>query len=107
MEFTRGTRSDAEEAAQCKDRSVNGLEALCPDISRTSRSSFPVHPFCSRSQFLGLMSWPCAMGMWFLYMNQHGLGFYDVILTYNKWADGWQGFTIDQLTSFVNQGQCV
>jgi len=53
------------------------------------------------------MSWPCAMGMWFLYMNQHGLGFYDVILTYNKWADGWQGFTIDQLTSFVNQGQCV
>ncbi|KIM59522.1 hypothetical protein SCLCIDRAFT_1217646 [Scleroderma citrinum Foug A] len=57
--------------------------------------------------FIGLMSWPCAMGMWFLYMKQQGLGFYDVILTYNKWADGWQGFSIDQLTTFVNQGQCV
>ncbi|KAL4065659.1 hypothetical protein V8B97DRAFT_1141491 [Scleroderma yunnanense] len=57
--------------------------------------------------FLGLMAWPCAMGMWFLYMSQHGLGFYDVILTYNKWQDGWKGYTIDQLTTFVNQGQCV
>ena len=47
------------------------------------------------------------MGMWFLHMQQHGLGFYDVILTYNKWTDGWKGYSIDQLSAFVNQGQCI
>ncbi|KAF8555191.1 calcium ATPase transmembrane domain M-containing protein [Imleria badia] len=57
--------------------------------------------------FIGLMLWPCAMGMWFFYMQRQGLGFYDVILVYNKWQDGWQGFTIDQLTEFVNVGTCI
>jgi len=58
-------------------------------------------------QFIGLMMWPCAMSMWFLYMSQQGLGFYDVILVYNKWADGFKGFTIEQLTDFVLTGQCI
>jgi sodium/potassium-transporting ATPase subunit alpha len=57
--------------------------------------------------FIGLMAWPCAMGMFFLYMHQHGLAFYDVILVYNKWEDGWQGYTLDELTQLVNTGQCV
>jgi sodium/potassium-transporting ATPase subunit alpha len=57
--------------------------------------------------FIGLMMWPCAMSMWFLYMSQQGLGFYDVILVYNLWADGFKGFTIAQLTNFVNTGQCI
>jgi len=51
--------------------------------------------------------WPCAMSMWFLYMKQQGLGFYDVILVYNQWEDGFKGFTIDQLTHFVSVGQCI
>ncbi|KAN0079890.1 calcium ATPase [Tylopilus felleus] len=57
--------------------------------------------------FIGLMLWPCAMGMWFFYMQHQGLTFYDVILVYNKWKDGWQGYSIDQLTEFVNVGSCI
>jgi len=57
--------------------------------------------------FIGLMMWPCAMSMWFLYMSDQGLGFYDVILVYNQWQDGFHGFTIEQLTNFVFTGECV
>ncbi|KAG1841039.1 hypothetical protein DFJ58DRAFT_857139 [Suillus subalutaceus] len=57
--------------------------------------------------FYGLMLWPCAMAMWFLYMNQQGLSFYKVILTFNKWEDGWQGYTLAQLTQFVDVGQGI
>ena len=58
-------------------------------------------------QFIGLMMWPSAMSMWFLYMSKQGLGFYDVILVYDKWTDGYKGYTIDQLTHFVSVGQCI
>ncbi|TFK65891.1 calcium ATPase transmembrane domain M-containing protein [Pluteus cervinus] len=57
--------------------------------------------------FIGLTMWPCAMSMWFYYMSLQGLGFHDVILAYNKWEDGYKGFTIDQLTQFVAVGQCI
>ncbi|KIK92629.1 hypothetical protein PAXRUDRAFT_829771 [Paxillus rubicundulus Ve08.2h10] len=57
--------------------------------------------------FIGLMTWPCAMGMFFLFMEQNGLTFYDVILVYNKWGEGWQGYTLEQLTQLVNTGQCI
>ncbi|KAI0687168.1 calcium ATPase transmembrane domain M-containing protein [Cytidiella melzeri] len=57
--------------------------------------------------FIGLMMWPCAMSMWFLYMSQQRLYFHDVILVYDKWADGWQGYSLDQLTHFVSVGQCI
>ncbi|EGO02908.1 hypothetical protein SERLA73DRAFT_84809 [Serpula lacrymans var. lacrymans S7.3] len=57
--------------------------------------------------FIGLMMWPCAMSMWFLYMHQHGLKFYDVILVYNNWADGWKGYPLAQLNHFVSVGQCI
>jgi len=58
-------------------------------------------------QFYGLMLWPCAMAMWFLYMDQQGLSFEKVILTFNQWGDGWQGYTNGQLTQFVNVGQGI
>ncbi|KAH9848973.1 calcium ATPase transmembrane domain M-containing protein [Lenzites betulinus] len=57
--------------------------------------------------FIGLMMWPCAMSMWFLFMKQQGLGFYDVILVFNKWGAGLKGYTIEQLNDFVNVGQCI
>jgi sodium/potassium-transporting ATPase subunit alpha len=57
--------------------------------------------------FMGLMMWPCAMSMWFFYMHQQGLGFYDVMLVYDKWADGWKGYSIEELTHFVSVGQCI
>jgi len=57
--------------------------------------------------FIGLMMWPCAMSMWFLYMSQQGLRFYDVILVYNKWTEGYKGFTADELAHFVSTGQCI
>lgn len=57
--------------------------------------------------FLGLMAWPCCMAMWFVWMDENGLRFHDVILVYNKWQDGWQGKSADELTSLVNTGQCI
>jgi hypothetical protein len=30
--------------------------------------------------------------MWFLYMHEQGLCFYNVILVYNQWGDGFRGF---------------
>jgi sodium/potassium-transporting ATPase subunit alpha len=57
--------------------------------------------------FMGLMMWPCAMSMWFLYMSEQGLGFYDVILVYNQWQEGFKGYTLAQLTHFVAVGQCI
>lgn len=62
---------------------------------------------CMLAQFYGLMLWPCAMGMWFLYMKQQGFGFYDVILTFSNWADGWKGHNINDLTEFVYVGQSI
>ncbi|KAJ7777899.1 calcium ATPase transmembrane domain M-containing protein [Mycena maculata] len=57
--------------------------------------------------FTGLMMWPCAMAMWFLYMDHQGLSFYDVILVYDKWTEGYKGFSTAQLTHFVSVGQCI
>jgi sodium/potassium-transporting ATPase subunit alpha len=47
------------------------------------------------------------MAMWFFYMSQQGLGFYDVILVYDKWTDGYKGYSIGELTHFVSVGQCI
>ncbi|KIK38615.1 hypothetical protein CY34DRAFT_809171 [Suillus luteus UH-Slu-Lm8-n1] len=58
--------------------------------------------------FLGLMAWPCAMSMWFVYMDQQGLGFSDVFFAYNKWNNTpYHGYSSDQLANFVNVGQCI
>ncbi|KAI0938319.1 hypothetical protein AcW1_001924 [Taiwanofungus camphoratus] len=57
--------------------------------------------------FIGLMMWPGAMAIWFLYMDRQGLRFYDIILVYDKRTNGFMGFSIDQLTHFVSVGQCI
>lgn len=54
------------------------------------------------------MAWPCAMSMWFVYMDQQGLGFSDVFFAYNKWNNTpYHGYSSDQLANFVNVGQCI
>jgi sodium/potassium-transporting ATPase subunit alpha len=40
-------------------------------------------------------------------MNQQDFGFYKVILTFNQWQDGWQGYTLGQLNQFVDVGQGI
>ena len=47
------------------------------------------------------------MSMWFLYMSHQGLTFHDVILAYDKWTNGYKGYTKEQLTHFVYVGQCI
>jgi len=67
----------------------------------------PPNPDAYITQSMGLMMWPCAIGMWILYMSQQGLGFYNIILVYNKWTNGYKGYTTNQLTHFVQVGQCM
>jgi len=47
------------------------------------------------------------MSMWFVYMDQQGLGFHDVILAYNNWGEGYHNYTLEQLNHFVSVGQCI
>ncbi|KAJ3100786.1 hypothetical protein HDU97_001957 [Phlyctochytrium planicorne] len=56
---------------------------------------------------IGPIIWISSMGMWFLYMNEQGLGFYDLMFAFDQWADGWAGKTLDELTGYVNVGQCI
>ena len=87
------------------DWQIGGSSSKCTWYERHRRNSAPLTS--SDAQFIGLMIWPCCMAMWFLYMHQQGLGFYDVLLVYNKWTDGYKGFSTDQLTHFVSVGQCI
>jgi sodium/potassium-transporting ATPase subunit alpha len=57
--------------------------------------------------FIGLMAWPCAMSMWFVYMDQQGFGFHDIFLAYNNWTAGYHDYSAEQLTHFVSVGQCI
>ncbi|KZV91494.1 calcium ATPase [Exidia glandulosa HHB12029] len=57
--------------------------------------------------FMGLMMWPSAMGMWFLWFQMNGIGFKDLILAFDKWTDGYKGRTADELAVLVNTGQCI
>ena len=88
------------------------LMFLCSNLSGKVFFLFfiNVHGTClnnPRRQFIGLMMWPCAMSLWFLYMSKQGLPFYDVILVFNKWQARFLGFTNDQINNFVNTGQCI
>ncbi|KAG2133793.1 HAD-like domain-containing protein [Suillus bovinus] len=77
-----------------------------PRNARTDRLT-DWHLFFHVYLFYGLMLWPCTMAMWFLYMQQQGLSFYEVILTFSQWGAGWQGFTSKQLTQFISIGSCI
>ncbi|KZV97302.1 calcium ATPase [Exidia glandulosa HHB12029] len=57
--------------------------------------------------FMGLMMWPTCMAMWFLWFKQNGFGFYDLVLVFDKWTDGYKGHTIAELTTLVSTGQCI
>ncbi len=57
--------------------------------------------------FIGLMMWPCAMGMWFYYFKEAAdMNFGDLMFAFNNWGDGYKGYTIEQLNQFVSVGQC-
>lgn len=55
----------------------------------------------------GVGIWVSGFAMWFLYMHLQGLGFYDLVLVYSRWKDGWAGKSIEELTSYIQVGQCV
>ncbi|KAI8908995.1 calcium ATPase transmembrane domain M-containing protein [Gorgonomyces haynaldii] len=56
---------------------------------------------------IGPFIWIPAMAMWFNYMAENGLAFYDLLLVYDKWADQWAGKSADELASLVSVGQCI
>ncbi|KAJ3269383.1 hypothetical protein HDV01_001458 [Terramyces sp. JEL0728] len=56
---------------------------------------------------IGPMIWLSGFGMWFLYMSENGLGFYDLMLVYDKWADGWAGKSVDELATYVSVGDGI
>jgi sodium/potassium-transporting ATPase subunit alpha len=51
--------------------------------------------------YYGLMVWLCAFGMVFMYFDEvAGLGITDTVLAYDKWTDGYKGYTMDELMQF-------
>lgn len=88
------------------EKAESDLMSRKPRNARTDRLT-DWRVFVQVYLFIGLMLWPSAMGMWFLYMSRQGLGFYDVVLVYNQWKDGWRGYSQDQLNHFVSVGQCI
>ncbi|CAG8502028.1 14872_t:CDS:1 [Racocetra fulgida] len=58
--------------------------------------------------FLGMMESFFSHCMYFRYMQKYG-GFQpsDLLLAYNKWTDGYKGYTGDQLNEFIYTGQSV
>ncbi|CAG8639542.1 12195_t:CDS:2 [Racocetra persica] len=58
--------------------------------------------------FLGMMESFFSHCMYFRYMQKYG-GFQpsDLLLAYNKWTDGYKGYTGDQLNEFMYTGQSV
>jgi sodium/potassium-transporting ATPase subunit alpha len=74
-----------------------------PRVDRLTDWKFFLQIYC----FFGVGIWLSGFGMWFLYMNQQGLGFYDLVLVFDEWGDGWAGKSIDELTNYVNVGNCI
>ncbi|CAG8490503.1 20749_t:CDS:2 [Cetraspora pellucida] len=58
--------------------------------------------------FIGIMESFFSHCMYFRYMQQYG-GFQpsDLLLAYNRWTDGYKGYTGDQLNEFMYTGQSV
>jgi sodium/potassium-transporting ATPase subunit alpha len=58
--------------------------------------------------FVGVMETFSAHAMFFLYMWRHaGIPFSDLIFAFEGYADGFHGYTADELTKFVSVGQSV
>lgn len=58
--------------------------------------------------FVGVMETLCAHAMFFLYMyKKAGIPFHALALGFERYSDGFYGYTTDELTHFNNVGQCV
>lgn len=58
--------------------------------------------------FTGMMEMLSAMGLFFLYLKQDGrFNIGDLFFAYEKWGDGFHGYTADEITNFGNVGQSV
>ncbi|OZJ04299.1 hypothetical protein BZG36_02595, partial [Bifiguratus adelaidae] len=58
--------------------------------------------------FVGFMETVCAHAMFFLYMYKYaGITIKECFFAFENYADGFHGYTQDELTFFNNQGQCV
>ncbi|KAJ3309037.1 hypothetical protein HDV04_000543 [Boothiomyces sp. JEL0838] len=57
--------------------------------------------------YIGAMDWISAMTMWFMFMAENGLYFYDLMLVYDKWQDGWAGKSLETLNDLVLKGQGI
>jgi sodium/potassium-transporting ATPase subunit alpha len=58
--------------------------------------------------FIGVMETICAHSMFFLYMYKHaGIPFHDLIFAFEKYSDGFYGYTQAELTQFNTVGQSV
>ncbi|KAJ3317660.1 hypothetical protein HDV06_001317 [Boothiomyces sp. JEL0866] len=55
---------------------------------------------------IGVMIWVSAMGMWFLYFGEQGIGFYDLMFAYDQWGNG-LSYSSDQLSNFVSVGDGI
>lgn len=65
---------------------------------------FFLDAFLYKGMFLSL----AGFIMYFYYMSKYG-GFSasDLLFAFDKWTDGYKGYTQDQLNEFVYTGQCV
>jgi sodium/potassium-transporting ATPase subunit alpha len=58
--------------------------------------------------FIGTMETVVAHAMFFLYMYRHaGLSMHDLFFSFQKYTDGFHGYTQAELTHFNTVGQCV
>ncbi|CAI7619905.1 unnamed protein product [Penicillium bialowiezense] len=58
--------------------------------------------------FVGVMEAFSAHAMFFLYMWRHaGIPFSDLIFAFEKYGEGFHGYTADELNHFTSVGQCV
>ncbi|KAK2882743.1 hypothetical protein FQN49_000055 [Arthroderma sp. PD_2] len=58
--------------------------------------------------FIGVMETVCAHSMFFLYMyRKAGIPFHSLVFAYEKYTEGFYGYTKAELTNFNNVGQCV
>jgi sodium/potassium-transporting ATPase subunit alpha len=57
--------------------------------------------------FIGVMETLIAHSMFFFYMSKQGFGIRDLFFAFEKYTDGYKGYTQDQLTHFNAVGQCV
>ena len=54
-----------------------------------------------------LVTFIASIGMWFMTMHDYGIGFLDVILAFNKWKDGFHGFSKDKLHEIATRASAA